>query len=78
MSHSPEKIQSNEALEKSVSRPAHVDEDGRPVLTVAEVGNASRRALNFRSIYAMVVFGCSAFMFGVSSLNTSACQWTYS
>lgn len=55
----------NEALEKQVSRPAHVDQAGRPVLTVEEVGGAaSQRALNFKSIYAMVVFGCSSFMFG--------------
>lgn len=51
-------------LEKQVSRPAHVDEAGRPVLTAAEVGDTSKRALNFRSIFAMVVFGCSSFMFG--------------
>lgn len=53
------------SLEKHVSRPAHVDESGRPVLTVAEVGDAAtKRALNLRSIFAMVVFGCSSFMFG--------------
>lgn len=52
------------SLEKQLSRPAHIDESGRPVLTVAEVGDASKRALNCRSIFAMVVFGCSSFMFG--------------
>lgn len=56
---------SNEALEKQVSRPAHVDAAGRPVIAKEEVAGASTtRALNFRSIYAMVVFGCSSFMFG--------------
>ena len=55
------KVAMQDDEKQEVLKPRHVDEDGRAVLSVEETG-ANKRALNLRSTYALVVFGCSAFM----------------